>query len=128
MVWTNHHEVRSDGGRSSGYVWDQSTAIAACYSLVNMGGRSTRPIYATAIICRGSFGSDFPASGSTICVNFHATHLIAAGVDYRTVGDRMGHRSPSFTIATYAHAAARAQERAAAIANDLLMKSGASGG
>lgn len=40
--------------------------------------------------------------------HFHATHLVAAGVDYRTVGDRMGHKSPSFTIATYAHAAARA--------------------
>ena len=60
--------------------------------------------------------------------HFHATQLVAASVDYRTVGDRMGHRSPSFTISTYAHAAARAQERAAAVANDLLMKSGASGG
>jgi integrase len=52
----------------------------------------------------------------------HAPHLVAAGVDYRTVGDRMGHRSPSFTIATYAHAAARAQERAAVVANGLLTK------
>ncbi len=54
--------------------------------------------------------------------HFHATHLIAAGVDYRTVGDRMGHKSPSFTISTYAHATARAQERAAAVANELLTK------
>ena len=54
--------------------------------------------------------------------HFHATALVSSGVDYRTVGDRMGHRSPSFTIATYAHAAARAQERAAVIANDLLVK------
>jgi integrase len=60
--------------------------------------------------------------------HFHATALVSSGVDYRTVGDRMGHRSPSFTIATYAHAAARAQERAAAIANDLLMKSGTASG
>ena len=57
--------------------------------------------------------------------HFHATHLIAAGVDYRTVGDRMGHKSPSFTISTYAHAAARARERAAAVANEMLMKTGA---
>jgi len=56
--------------------------------------------------------------------HFHATHLIAAGVDYRTVGDRMGHKSPSFTIATYAHAAARAQEQAAAVANELQTKTG----
>jgi integrase len=59
--------------------------------------------------------------------HFHATQLIAAGVDYRTVGDRMGHRSPSFTISTYAHATARAQERAATVANDLLMKTEAFG-
>jgi integrase len=54
--------------------------------------------------------------------HFHATQLVAAGVDYRTVADRIGHRSPSFTISTYAHAAAGAQERAAAVANELLMK------
>jgi integrase len=59
--------------------------------------------------------------------HFHATQLIAAGVDYRTVGDRMGHSSPSFTISTYAHAAVRAQDRAAVIANELLMKTGVFG-
>jgi len=58
--------------------------------------------------------------------HFHATQLIASGVDYRTVGDRLGHRSPSFTLATYSHAAAQAQERAAAIANGLLTESGVS--
>lgn len=60
--------------------------------------------------------------------HFHATQLIAAGVDYRTVGDRMGHKSPSFTISTYSHAAARAQERAAAVANETLTKMRAFGG
>ena len=60
--------------------------------------------------------------------HFHATQLVAAGIDYRTVGDRMGHKSPSFTISTYAHAAAQAQARAAAVANELLMKTGAFGG
>jgi integrase len=38
--------------------------------------------------------------------HFNATQLVAAGVDYRTVADRIGHRSPSFTISTYAHTAA----------------------
>ncbi|HEV2443485.1 MAG TPA: tyrosine-type recombinase/integrase [Steroidobacteraceae bacterium] len=52
--------------------------------------------------------------------HFHATQLVAAGVDYRTVGDRLGHRSPSFTLSVYAHAAARAQEQAATVANGLL--------
>lgn len=50
----------------------------------------------------------------------HATYLVAAGVDHRTVADRLGHASPSFTLATYAHAALAAQQRAAAIANELL--------
>jgi integrase len=56
--------------------------------------------------------------------HFHATQLVAAGVDYRTVGDRMGHRSPAFTLATYSHAAVQAQERAALVANGLLTESG----
>jgi len=59
--------------------------------------------------------------------HLHATYLVAAGVDPRTVADRLGHASPSFTLATYAHAAAKAQERAASIANELLMKTGQSG-
>lgn len=46
----------------------------------------------------------------------HATFLIAAGVDHRTVADRLGHASPSFTLATYA--AAAAQQRATAVANE----------
>jgi integrase len=54
--------------------------------------------------------------------HFHATALVAAGVDARTVADRLGHSSPSFTLATYAHASARAQAQAAAIANGLLTK------
>jgi integrase len=58
--------------------------------------------------------------------HFHATQLIASGVDYRTVGDRLGHRSPSFTLSTYAHAAVRAQEQAALVANGLLTDLGIS--
>jgi integrase len=53
----------------------------------------------------------------------HATYLVAAGVDHRTVADRLGHASPSFTLAIYAHAALAAQQRAAAVANELLVKS-----
>jgi integrase len=56
--------------------------------------------------------------------HFHATALVAAGVDARTVADRLGHASPSFTLATYAHASARAQAQAAAIANGLLTELG----
>ncbi len=43
------------------------------------------------------------------------SHLVASGIDPRTVADRLGHASPSFTLATYAHAASRAQERAAVV-------------
>ncbi len=58
--------------------------------------------------------------------HFHATHLIAAGVDARTVADRLGHSSVSFMLHTYAHAVVRAQEQAASVANELLMKMGQS--
>jgi len=58
--------------------------------------------------------------------HFHATHLIAANVDSRTMADRLGHADPGFLTRTYAHAVTAAQERAAAIANDLLTKTGQS--
>jgi integrase len=52
--------------------------------------------------------------------HFHVSELVAAGLDYRTVADRVGHRNPAFTIRTYAHARQRAQERAAEVANEML--------
>jgi integrase len=55
--------------------------------------------------------------------HYCGTTLIAAGVDARTVADRLGHASPAFTLSVYAHAATQAQERAAMIANELLTKS-----
>lgn len=54
--------------------------------------------------------------------HFHATFLTANGVDIRTSADRLGHRDPGFMLRTYAHANAKAQERAAEVANELLMK------
>jgi hypothetical protein len=56
----------------------------------------------------------------------HATYLVAADIDARTVADRLGHVSPSFALATYAHAVGQAQERAAATVSTLLVLSGAS--
>jgi integrase len=50
----------------------------------------------------------------------HASHLVAAGVDHRTVADRLGHSSPSFTLATYVHGVSEAQRRAAEVASTLL--------
>lgn len=55
----------------------------------------------------------------------HATYLVADGVDYRTLSDRLGHSSPAFTISTYVHAAVKAQEHAAVAANKLLITNGA---
>ena|GEM_PF-494270 len=60
--------------------------------------------------------------------HLHATYLIAAGVDSRTAADRLGHTDPGFLTRTYAHAVAAAQQQAAAVANDLLMKTGRFGG
>ena len=59
--------------------------------------------------------------------HFHASVLVANGVDARTVADRLGHASIPFTLQTYSHAVAAAQERAAAVANETLTKTGVGG-
>ena len=56
----------------------------------------------------------------------HATYLIHAGVDHRTVADRLGHSSPSFTMKTYVHGVPESQRRAAEVANTLLIPFGVS--
>lgn len=43
----------------------------------------------------------------------HASHLIAAGVDVRTVADRLGHATPGFTLNVYSHALRSRQREAA---------------
>ncbi|HET7264456.1 MAG TPA: tyrosine-type recombinase/integrase [bacterium] len=58
--------------------------------------------------------------------HFHGTQLAVAGVDARTIADRLGHSKVSFTLDTYVHPALAAQEQAAAAANDWLTKSGLS--
>lgn len=45
----------------------------------------------------------------------HATYLIAAGVDIRTVAERLGHADPSITMRIYAHAI-KARDAEAAVA------------
>ncbi len=52
----------------------------------------------------------------------HATYLVAAGVDPRTVADRLGHSSPAFTMRVYVHGVSEAQRRAADVASKLLVK------
>ena len=54
----------------------------------------------------------------------HGTQLIAAGVDHRTVADRLGHSSPAFTMSVYVHGVSETQRRAAEVASTLLVKSG----
>ena len=56
----------------------------------------------------------------------HGTLLIGAGVDPRTVADRLGHSSPAFTMSVYVHGTSEAQERAALAANQLLIHLGSS--
>lgn len=45
----------------------------------------------------------------------HASHLIAQGVDVLSISRRLGHGSPTITLAVYGHLFADAQDRAAAI-------------
>lgn len=37
------------------------------------------------------------------CRHWHATQLVAVGVDLNTVADRLGHETAAFTLAVYGH-------------------------
>ena len=41
----------------------------------------------------------------------HITHLLAAGVDVKTVADRVGHTNPGYLLRTYAHALNEQQKK-----------------
>jgi integrase len=53
-----------------------------------------------------------------------ATQLLANGVDVKTVQTRMGHASPSITLAWYAHAIPGKDHEAAAMLDDLFASKG----
>lgn len=52
--------------------------------------------------------------------HLHATRLVAAGVDWRTAADRLGHADPGYMIRRYAHAVAEAQQKATDVARALV--------
>ncbi|HYM70145.1 MAG TPA: site-specific integrase [bacterium] len=56
--------------------------------------------------------------------HFHATFLVESGADARTVSDRLGHSSPSFTLKAYVHPAEQAQRRAASMADAMFARTG----
>ena len=49
------------------------------------------------------------------CRHWHASQLVAAGVDLNTIADRLGHQTPAFTLAVYGHSNEE-RDRAAAAA------------
>lgn len=54
----------------------------------------------------------------------HVTALVAAGVDVRTVADRVGHSRASMTLDIYTHSTPALQERAAAASSTFLTLEG----
>ena len=54
------------------------------------------------------------------CRHWHATQLVAAGVDLNTVADRIGHASAAFTLSVYGHSDATRDEAAAAAVDAAL--------
>ena len=46
--------------------------------------------------------------------HWHATQLVAQGVDLRTIADRLGHTDPGFTLRTYGHSSLDRQRAAIA--------------
>ena len=56
--------------------------------------------------------SGVPKKFSFHCLRHtHITHLLAAGIDAKTVESRVGHSSPGFLLRTYAHALDEQQQR-----------------
>jgi integrase len=54
------------------------------------------------------------------CRHWHATQLVAAGVDLNTVADRLGHATAAFTLAVYGHSDADRDQAAAQIIDRLV--------
>jgi integrase len=54
--------------------------------------------------------------------HFSATQLIAAGVDVRTVANRLGHADPSMTLRVYSHALEQKDKDAASILGGIIGK------
>ncbi len=52
----------------------------------------------------------------------HASHLVRAGVDVRTVAGRLGHSTPSMTLNVYGHLLPGAQEEAARVMDRIVRK------
>jgi integrase len=50
----------------------------------------------------------------------HASHLVRAGVDVRTVAGRLGHSTPSLTLNVYGHEVPGAQEHAALVMDRII--------
>jgi len=57
--------------------------------------------------------------------HFTATQLIGAGVDVRTVADRLGHSDPSLTLRVYSHAIEERDRAAAAVIGRVLSEANA---
>ena len=62
------------------------------------------------------------------CRHTAATHMLARGVDVKTVSAILGHAKPSVTLNIYAHFVQEMQDRAVAAVDDLLDASGVSSG
>jgi integrase len=50
----------------------------------------------------------------------HASYLVRAGVDVRTVAGRLGHSTPSLTLNVYGHEVPGAQEHAALVMDRII--------
>jgi len=51
----------------------------------------------------------------------HASHLLRAGVDIKTIQERLGHSSPAFTLEVYTHLLSGMQKEAAAAVEGLII-------
>lgn len=106
-----HRLRQADEGRNRGWVWSRN----------HDGVTPIRPDRITDLWA--AVRAEIPELEG---VRFHdirhatATWLIAAGMDPRTVADRLGHDDVKLTLSTYTAPVAASDRRAATIISDLL--------
>ena len=89
--------------------------------LVSLDGSYMRPSKVASAFSRMASEAGLPEGTHFHTLRHtHATWLLANGVDVKTVAERLGHASPSTTLAIYAHVLPGRDQEAAKVFRDLL--------
>ena len=84
-------------------------------------GESLTPAYMSAVFRKCARSTGIDATYHSLR-HTSASLMLASGTDVRTVASRLGHASPTITLATYAHLISRADQDAAERLDQLLSR------